>query len=334
MDRNWATTFQWTASPRNNIRALSPRLVPQILPPKGSAVVVTATREDSTSGPGIRGRRTSLPNSVAAATSKAASLSDAKISAIGVTRLQEAAMARPMASQLRLKSPEALALDRNRRAATTGAPSNRVQGQALSVMANTRKREALPANSPRVVINGGGITRTVYRRPSGRPTQTEPNISPRPKVFAGQEGTKRSSADVTDVAQMDTHSPLLVATVLDEQAEAPTNSSAGGTGLSSAVPLQLEQPVADTTVTVVVVEDFRDAPEDQRTLPQQQDVLSPIPACAVGDTGGAPSPSHAVQLVPQELMQQEQQLQLQKASRPTATSCCFGFLHRKPTSPQ
>jgi len=237
-------------------------------------------------------------------------------------------------------------------------------------MANARKWEALPANSPRGVINsGGGITGTaacsralanaplttaalpasltrtgwattggsgtsVVYRPSGRSTQAEPNISPRPKVFAGQEGTKRSTADVTDVAQTDTHSPLLVATVLDEQAEAPTNSSAGGTGLSSAVPLQLEQPVTDTTVTVVVAEDFSGATEDQRTLPQQQEVLSPIPACAVGDTGGAPSPSHAVQLVPQEMMQQEQQLQLQKASRPTATSCCFGFLHRKPTSPQ
>jgi len=285
--------FQWPTSqagaPMTNVRAFPPEMVPQIAPQKGPAMVVP--RENSNHGPsGIR---------------------------VGATRLQQAVIARPMASQLRLKSPEALALDRNYRAAATGA-GGRLQGQGVSLVASARKREGLPVNSPQGGVNDGGITRaaafsralasapltkaalpahltntgwattggsgnTAVYRPIGRSAEDAA------KSLAGKDDNTRRASDLTGAAQTDTSSPVFVATASDGQAEAPIVPNAGRVGTSTTVPLQLEQPVTDTTVTVVAVEDLDDNDmEGPRTLPQQQE-----------------------------------------ARKPTSTSCCFGFLRRK-----
>merc|ERR1719362_541645 len=161
---------------------------------------------------------------------------------------------------------------------------------------------ALPASltSTGWATTGGSGTTALYR-----PVRSSA------QALAWQDGTKRRAGDMTGIAQADTHNSVLVATASDEQAETSTDPDAGNMGLPSPVLLQPDRPETNTTMTVVVAEDLNSTTEVPRTLSQEahvpQEVLPPVLATVVGDTGGAPSPSHAMQRVPQGLMQQEQQ---------------------------
>jgi len=168
------TIMPWPTSPMSNIRALSPGVAPRLIVQKSPSPIGAVQREHSLNSFGSMGvsgcksaaapvptRRCSLPNSAAAPPGRAAALSETKISSAGVTRLQEAARAKPLAPQLRLKNPEAVALERNRRAAATdvtGATNGTVQGS--NSMAKARKREAF-VKTPRGTVNGENSTRSM-----------------------------------------------------------------------------------------------------------------------------------------------------------------------------
>lgn len=167
-----------------------------------------------------------------------------------------------------------------------------------------------------------------------------------------QDCIKRRAADLLrGAAQTGTLGAAFGAMMSEMQDDSPANAGGGSIDSSESVSLQPTQPSTDAIPNVVIVEVpmmpqtptstvsthispvasavqvSGEATETPRSLSKEQEVLSPVVANCMGDTGTAPTPSQAVQLVPQE---QEQQELLQKARRPAETSCCFGFLHRNP----
>jgi len=426
------TITQWSSSPVSNIRAFSPGAVPQLVARKNPTVFTTVQRDNSNlggrqttitaapepmvaQGP-LRSRRASLPNSTAAPAGKAVALSESKGSSLGVTRLQEAARSRPLAPQLRLKNPEAIALDRNRRAATTAVTNGQIQG----FNAASKARKVAVVNTPRGVSNTGSSARTtpLSRAPAGAlvtaralspsllgsgwattggsgtsvvyhpilrssadnstttfrcksPVSTPVGSSNVPIAVAQtpvavidldlqrssvQDSIKRRAADLLrGAAQTGTLGIAFGAMVSETQDDAPANAGACSIDLVEPVPVQPTQPSKDAIANVVTVEvpmlpqtptsteatptpspiasavqvsvETTQAPRSL-SLEEEEEVLSPVAFGGMGDTGGAPSPSHAAQLVPQGLVQQEQPELLQKAKRPSDQSCCFGFLRR------